>query len=223
MRKTGKGWFVGGVYELQNLIEVSYEKGGLFDKENVEGRNGYLISGLGPTLTYDNRNNAFAPDKGSFLELTAKYYAPVFGSDFTYANIIQDARQYIPVKKNVLALQLYNFMNLGKEIPLRSLGLIGGDNAMRGFYSGRFRDKQMIMLQAEWRMPVYKRWGAAFFGSTGDVAEKAMDYNFSNLKFAYGAGIRFALNQKERLNLRLDYGFNSKGGSGFYLQLAEAF
>lgn len=223
MRKTGHGWFVGGVYEMQNLIEVNYTQGGLFDKEQVQGRNGYFISGLGPTLTFDNRNNAFSPDKGDFMELTAKYYAPVLGSDFTYWNIIQDFRKFIPVKKNVVAIQLYNFMNLGSKIPLRSLGLIGGDNAMRGFYSGRFRDKQMIMLQAEWRMPVYKRWGAVVFGSAGDVADKVMDYSPGDLKYAYGAGVRFSIHPKERLNLRLDYGLTSKGGSGFYLQLAEAF
>lgn len=224
MRKVGRGWFIGGVYELQKVLSVSYEKDGLFDKQQVPGKQAYLVSGLGASITYDNRNNAFSPDKGSFFELTAKYYMPAIGSDFTYSNIIQDIRQYIPVgKKNVVALQLYNFMNLGNEIPLRSLGVLGGDNCMRGYYSGRFRDKQMMALQAEWRMPVYKRFGIVAFGSTGDVAEKVMDYNLRDLKYAWGGGIRFALNQKERLNLRLDYGFTSNKGQGFYLQLAEAF
>jgi outer membrane protein assembly factor BamA len=224
MRQVGRSWFIGGVYELQQVMDIHYKKDGLFDKQQVPGRERYLISGIGASITYDTRNNAFAPDKGSFLELTAKYYMPATGSDFTYSNIIQDLRKYIPVgKKNVLALQLYNFMNIGKEIPLRSLGVLGGDNCMRGYYSGRFRDKQMIALQTEWRMPVYKRWGIVAFGSTGDVAEKVMDYDLASLKYAYGGGIRFALNQKERLNLRLDYGFTSNKGQGLYLQLAEAF
>lgn len=224
MRKVSPGLFVGAVYELQRVMQVTYQKDGLFDKEKVPGRKGYLVSGFGGSITYDNRNNAFAPDKGTFLQLTAKYYMPAFGSDYSYSNIVQDIRQYIPIgKKNVLALQWYNFMNVGGDIPLRSLAILGGDACMRGYYSGRFRDKNLMALQAEWRMPVYKRWGVVAFGGTGDVANKVLDYNFNDLKYAYGGGVRFALNQQERLNLRLDYGFTSNNTQGFYLQLAEAF
>jgi hemolysin activation/secretion protein len=114
-------------------------------------------------------------------------------------------------------------MNMGRVIPLRSLASLGGDNCMRGYYSGRYRDKQQIALQAEWRMPVYGRWGVVAFGSTGDVARKVMGYDFRDMKYAYGGGLRCALNKKEKLNLRLDYGLTSNNNQGFYLQLGEAF
>ncbi|BAV09083.1 outer membrane protein [Filimonas lacunae] len=224
MRKVSRGLFVGGVYELQRVMDMQYKHNGLFDKEQVAGRTGYLISGVGGSFTYDNRNDAFAPSKGTFLQFTGKYYNPLFGSDFTYWNVIQDVRQYIPVnKKNVLALQLYNFMNMGREVPIRSLAALGGSSIMRGYYSGRYRDKQLLAFQAEWRMQVYKRIGVVAFGGTGDVASKTMNYDFKDLKYAYGGGLRFALSNKERLNLRLDYGFTNKHDQGFYLQLGEAF
>lgn len=224
MRKLSKGLFAGAVYEMQKVMDMEYKSNGLFDKEQVAGRKGYLVSGLGASITYDNRDNAFAPDKGTFIQAIAKYYHPSIGSDFTYTNIIQDIRQFIPVfKKQVVALQLYNFMNLGPEIPLRSLAALGGSSMMRGYYSGRYRDKQLLALQAEWRIPVYGRFGVVAFGGAGDVAGKAMDYDFKDLKYAYGGGIRFALTKKDKLNLRLDYGFTNKKDQGFYLQLGEAF
>jgi outer membrane protein assembly factor BamA len=224
MRKVAKNLFAGALYEQQRVMKVNYEKSGVFDEQKIPGRKGYRVSGLGVSATYDSRNNAFSPNKGRFVQATAKHFFSAIGSDFEFTNLVQDLRQYIPVyKKNVLALQLYNCMNLGGDIPLRSLAALGGDNCMRGYYSGRYRDKQQIALQAEWRMPVYGRWGIVAFGSTGDVARKVMGYDFRGMKYAYGAGARFALNKQEKLNLRLDYGFTSDKNQGFYLQLGEAF
>ncbi|WP_229687990.1 BamA/TamA family outer membrane protein [Filimonas zeae] len=224
MRKLKKGLFAGAVYEMQKVMGVEYKSSGLFDKQQVAGRKGYLISGFGGSITYDSRSDAFSPNKGTFLQMIAKYYHPAVGSDYTYTNIIQDVRQYIPVtRKQVLAVQLYNFMNLGDEIPLRSLAALGGSSLMRGYYAGRYRDKQLLALQAEWRVPVYGPFGFVAFGGAGDVARRAMDYDFKDLKLAYGAGIRFALSKKDKLNLRLDYGFTNKKDQGFYLQLGEAF
>jgi outer membrane protein assembly factor BamA len=224
MRKVAKSLFAGVLYEQQTVMQVNYEKSGVFDKQKVPGRKGYRVSGIGLSATYDNRNNAFAPDKGSFLQMTSKHFFSAIGSDFDYTTLVQDFRQYIPVyKKNVLALQLYNCMNIGGDIPLRSLAALGGDNCMRGYYSGRYRDKQQIALQAECRMQVCGQWGVVAFGSAGDVARKVMGYDFKGMKYAYGGGLRCALNKKEKLNLRLDYGFTSNKNQGFYLQLGEAF
>ena len=44
-----------------------------------------------------------------------------------------------------------------------------------------------------------------------------------NIVLLYGGGLRIALNQTERLNLRLDYGIGAGKSNGFYLQLGEAF
>ncbi|WP_207632743.1 BamA/TamA family outer membrane protein [Foetidibacter luteolus] len=224
MKKIGRGLFAGVLYEQQNVLAMEYEPGGLFDKQKIAGRKGYFVSGLGLSLTYDSRNNAFAPNSGAFAQLYFNHFAPYIGSDFTYTNIVQDIRKYIPLfKKQVLALQFYNVINAGPEVPVRSLAQLGGSSSMRGFYNGRFRDKQMMVIQSEYRLPVYGCLGAVLFGAAGDVTRRVMDYSLRGFKFAYGGGLRFALNKKERLNLRLDYGVTSTGNHGFYFQLGEAF
>jgi len=224
MKKVSRNFFIGSLYEQQRVLSMNYEPGGVFDKERVPGRKGYLVSGVGTSTTFDNRNNAFSPDKGIYAQVAVKYFTKALGSDFNYLNIVQDVRKYIPVKSNqVLAFQLFNYMNIGSHIPIRSMAALGGDNIMRGYYSGRYRDKQQLVLQAEYRVPVYNKWGAVLFASTGDVTSKVMDYSLHTLKYALGGGIRYALDKKEKLNLRLDYGFTSTGCRGFYLQLGEAF
>jgi hypothetical protein len=60
------------------------------------------------------------------------------------------------------------------------------------------------------------------FTGVGDVFRNPSDLSFSNLKYSVGAGIRFAINRKERLNVRFDYGFGRQNNS-FYIMLTEAF
>jgi outer membrane protein assembly factor BamA len=222
-RLIGRNLFLGLVYQFQRVFGMEYQAGGLFDKELVPGRKGYHVSGLGLSFTYDTRNNAFSPDHGTMMQFYFAHFNPSLGSDYQYTNFVLDLRQFIRLKgQQVLALQAYGFFNAG-ETPLRSLASLGGANSMRGYYQGRYRDKNMAVLQAEYRIPLFWRFGAVGFGGIGNVGSDLAEINFEHLKYSYGGGLRVALNKMEKLNLRLDYGFNAKGTGGFYLQLAEAF
>ena len=221
--RVGKNLFIGLIHEDQRVFNVQYTKGGLFDEENVVGRNGYSISGLGLSFTYDTRNNAFSPDKGTMMQFYFDHFMPFLGSDYQYTSFILDMRKFIRIYKDqVLAIQANGVFNAG-EVPLRSLATIGGSNSMRGYYAGRFRDKNSGVLQAEYRIPLFWRFGAVGFAGIGNVGPQLKDINFDYLKYSYGGGVRIALNKAEKLNLRLDYGLAKGRSEGFYLQLGEAF
>lgn len=223
LKNIGHHFFIGSLLEIQNLMDINYTKGSIFDLDNVSGRHPYFIAGIGGSLTYDNRSNAFSPQKGFFAQVYFNHFDTYLGSDYVYSNIVVDARKYFPIKQKVLALQAYYSGNYGDAIPLRSLASLGGSNRMRGYYEGRFRDKQLITLQSELRFPVYKRLSAVAFGAVGDVGNRLSDFSPFDCKYSYGTGIRFAVNKTERLNIRVDYGFGTKGNSGLYFQLGEAF
>lgn len=225
LRKLGHSLYAGMLFEFQNVMDVSYQSGGIFDQQNVAGRHPYCVSGLGLSFTFDNRNDAFAPDKGYFAQIYFNHFDKGFGSNYNYTNIVVDLRKFIRIyKKQVLALQAYSFTNIGNEVPLRSLASLGGSNSMRGYYSGRYRDKRQLVFQTEYRVPLIKRFGAAFFCSAGDVGNNFNDYSLPDLKYAAGGGLRIALNKSEKLNLRLDYGVGQgKNNQGLYFQLGEAF
>jgi outer membrane protein assembly factor BamA len=222
-RLIGHNLFLGVVYEYQRVFNVEYAAGKLFDQENIVGRYGYHVSGLGLSITHDTRNNAFSPDKGSLLQFYFDHFMPLLGSDYQYTNFVFDLRRFIRVHEDqVLALQGYASLNAG-EVPLRSLAYLGGANSMRGYYAGRFRDKNMAVVQAEYRVPLFWRFGAVAFGDVGNVGPTLSELNFQDLKYSYGGGLRLALNKNEKLNLRLDYGLAKGSSQGFYLQLGEAF
>jgi outer membrane protein assembly factor BamA len=224
LRKLAPGFFAGLLFETQKVWDVTYVASGLFDQQNVLGRNGYKVAGLGGSLTYDNRNSAFSPDNGAFCQFSFNHFDKFWGSQYNYTNYILDLRKYVPVghTSQVLAFQLYSFNNAG-EVPIRSLAAFGGASRMRGYYEGRYKDLNQLIVQGEYRFPVYKRFGAVLFGGGGNVSHTMTDYAINDLKFSYGAGLRFALDKKEKLNLRVDYGVGEGKNSGFYLQLGEAF
>ncbi|TXT34228.1 MAG: surface antigen (D15) [Chitinophagaceae bacterium] len=224
MRKLAPHLFVGSIFEFQKVWNIHYEPGGLFDQQNIAGRGGYQVGGLGASITFDSRNSAFSPNKGSFAQFYFNNFSPLFGTDFQYTNFVLDLRKYIRLYDNqVLAMQLYSFNNSGENIPIRSLASFGGANRMRGYYEGRYKDKQEFVIQTEYRMPIYKRIGAVVFGGVGNVNDKVSDFSLNKLKYSYGAGLRFAINKSEKLNIRIDYGIAGGINKGFYLQIGEAF
>jgi outer membrane protein assembly factor BamA len=224
MRHLGNNIYLGLLFEAQRLLEIDYTKGGLFDQQQVAGRTPYKIAGLGLSITYDNRNNAFAPDKGYFAQLYFNNFNSFLGSDYSYTNIVIDLRKYFPLgKKNVLALQTYSFSNMGSEVPLRSLATLGGMSSMRGYYDGRYRDRQQLVFQSEFRHNINKRFGIVGFGNFGDVGHNISDFALKDLKYTYGAGLRYAINKSEKLNIRLDYGIGPGKNHGLYFELGEAF
>jgi hypothetical protein len=222
-RRINDQLFIGLSYEFQRVMTVEYKDGGLFDKENIPGRKPYTISGLGLSITKDDRNHAFTPNRGELLQLIATYFGPQLGSAYTYSTLLIDTRKYFKIgRQSVLAVQGFGQLAFG-DVPLRSLATLGGNNSMRGFYDGRFRDENQIVAQAEYRFPIAGRFGAAVFANCGDVAREVNKFTFQYLKFTAGAGLRFQLNRKENLNLRIDYGVGNYGSRGFYVELAEAF
>lgn len=224
MRSLGNNLFMGGAIEFQHLMKINYLQGGLFDIENIAGRNGYKSSALALSFTHDNRNHAFTPNKGFFFQTFLYNYNKVFGSTFNFTSLSIDVRKYLQIlPQQILAFQLLTLQNFGNQIPLRNLATLGGAGNMRGYYAGRFRDNDNFLLQGEYRIDIYKRWGGTLFGSVGNVGKNYTDIFSNTFKYAYGGGIRFALNKTERLNLRIDYGIGAKGNSGLYFQIGEAF
>jgi outer membrane protein assembly factor BamA len=111
----------------------------------------------------------------------------------------------------------------GGEVPFRELANLGGANLLRGYYEGRYRDRQLLAAQAEVRRVLFGRFNGVLFGGVGQVGNTLGDFNQGSVKVAGGAGLRFRFNRRDRLNVRLDYGVGSGKSSGVYFGIGEAF
>ncbi|MFK7900868.1 MAG: BamA/TamA family outer membrane protein [Cyclobacteriaceae bacterium] len=228
LKQIKPSFFTGLEIEFGSLSKVEIEDNEIETFEPIDrplGLDGSTNLSLGWGFVYDNIHNVLNARDGIYSEWAFLHSNKIWGSDFTFTNFIFDNRIFRPVsEKNVFAVQLYSKIGSG-DVPFNQLALMGGDNQMRGYYLGRFRDKTMVSSQAEFRMlpfPFSKRWGGTAFLGAATVAPKVSELSISNLKVAGGAGLRFLLFPKKDVYARLDYAFTNEG-TGVYVFIGEAF
>jgi hypothetical protein len=227
LREIRNNFYGGLEFDFQRLSRVAFKPSDeAAEFELPLGAEGSTNFGLGLGLVYDDRHNVLNVRKGHFAELAYLKYLPGL-STFDFNTLIFDARIFRPVgKQNVLAWQFLGQFNSG-EVPFNQLSLMGGDSMMRGYYLGRFRDKNQLATQLEFRMlplPLgfSKRIGASAFAGTATVFPDFSKAAIHKVVWAAGAGLRFLLFPKKDIYTRFDVAFTQEG-TGYYLFIGEAF
>lgn len=212
----------GIIYDyFNNTIEDKKSNPYLLSGE-VSGSEGGISSGLGLIWVWDTRDHIFYPGKGGYHQVKAIFYQKAFGGSFNFNRYEADLRQYFPIQqKNVLAFQAFASFVRGNP-PFNELSALGGQRTMRGYYQGRYRDKNYLAGQAEYRRHLWRRLGFVAFAGLGDVESETGDFRIKSAKFSGGFGLRFLFNQAEKVNIRADFGFG-KNTSGVYFGVEEAF
>lgn len=224
MRRVSKKKFLftGLKYAFDEMKIPKLDTSGILFKENIIGSRGGTISGFGWVNNLDTRNHNNYPTKGILAEFFIYHENTFTGSDYKYTRMTTDLSSFHSLtKKQVLGFNFYGTYILG-DVPFTHLGQLGGSEKLRGYYEGRFRDKIAMTLQSEWRFNFYGRWGINAFAATGVVGSEPGTLAISNFKFSCGGGMRFALDKKQRINLRGDIAIG-KNSSGVYCTLGEAF
>jgi hemolysin activation/secretion protein len=126
----------------------------------------------------------------------------------------------------VIAAQIFGEFNTG-NVPFNHLALLGGESLMRGYYLGRYRDKNQMAAQVEFRLlplplSFTERIGAAVFAGTGQVFSTQDHININNTLWTAGAGLRFLIFKNKDIWTRLDFALTNEG-SGIYFFIGEAF
>ncbi len=207
-------------FGYQKLVDVDEE--GLLITGDIPGSSGGNISGLGLFLSWDSRDNIYYSREGSYHQLLATFYSKALGSDYHFTKYLIDLRKYIPLfESHSIALQGYFGFTAG-DVPFQLLPLMGGPELMRGYYAGRYRDKNMVVLQMEYRIQLTGRFGIVGFAGVGNVADRLSHFDSAKIKHSMGLGLRYTFNREEKINLRLDMGFTGES-RGFYISATEAF
>jgi hypothetical protein len=226
LRKLRKNFFLGPEIDYQLVSGVRFEQPEEGNPHYIPlGADGTSNLGLGMAFVYDDRHNVLNVRKGRFGEIAYLRYINDFGSEYSFGSVNVDLRSYHPIgKRDVLAWQIKgNFLH--GEAPFNQLAQLGGDRLMRGYYQGRFRDKNAIAAQVEYRILPFafsKRLGAAIFAAAGVVAPEFNAFEARNIKGTAGLGLRYLLFPKKDIYIRFDVGF-TKEGANFYIFNGEAY
>lgn len=227
LREVFHSFYVGMEIDFQRLSNVRFHQSNPEEPIDIpRGGTGSTNLGLGLGLVYDNRHNVLNVRKGIFSELAFLRYDDAWGSDFSFTTLISDNRIYRPVnKRDVIAAQVFGQFSVAGEAPFNQLALMGGESLMRGYYLGRFRDKNILTGQVEYRLLPFafsERFGAAAFLGAGQVFAESYDFQWNRFLPAGGLGARFLLFPRKDIWVRFDVAFTEEG-QGFYFFIGEAF
>jgi surface antigen Omp85-like protein len=162
------------------------------------------LLGLGAQPTYLHSQGTFgfdwrtSPDysrRGGFYGVTVHDYTDQ-DAQFGFRRVDYTVIEHFPILREAWVISLRGqvdttFDKSGQQIPFFMLPSLGGGSNLRGYSSWRFRDRNRLLLQAEWRIMVNRFIDTAFFYDAGTVAARAADLGFNDLKSDYGAGVRF--------------------------------
>ncbi|WP_281613939.1 BamA/TamA family outer membrane protein [Flammeovirga sp. SubArs3] len=209
-------------YRFQKDTFLEKEEGGMMDADTIPGSDGALISGLGFVFNYDDRDNIFSPDKGSYFQVNTWFASLVLGSNTSFNKYIIDLRKYFFLSSKMTIAGRVYVENTYGEVPFQHMAWLGGGDRMRGYFRGRYMDSQLYTVQGEMRYKFHPRWRVNVFGAIGEVGPSFIDL-FKGLKVSGGAGLRYKFLKSNDTLLRLDLGINREGGTGVYFGVNEAF
>jgi hypothetical protein len=162
------------------------------------------LPGVGSRITYLHTQGTVGLDwrlspgyarRGGFYGITVHDYKDN-DEAFGFQQVDYEVIQHFPILRETWAISLRGlaqttFLKGDQEIPYFMLPSLGGGDNLRGYGSFRFRDRNSLLLQAEWRIMANRYLDAAFFFDTGKVARLTEDLDFDDLKHDYGFGVRF--------------------------------
>lgn len=213
-------WLIGLSYRFDNFEIPNTDS--LLTQINPDGINGGILSTLGLELGYDSRDDIFYPSSGVFGTLKIDNSSKLTFSNYEYWSVLLNLSFYKQLSENhILALNYQTGSQIGNSPFYNYFYLSSGKNA-RGFDDRRFMDKNINLLQAEYRFPIYKRLRGCAFTSLGSVVSSYEELYSNPQKFSYGAGLRFQLNKKQKSHVRADVA-HSHEGFQFYVTIGEAF
>ena len=137
-----------------------------------------------------------------------------------------DLQQYIPLLRDRRVLALHALVSTseadtGAEVPFYLQRTLGGPDDLRGFKYLRFRDRNLLLLQAEYRWEIFTAMDGAIFYDAGKVAARREDLDLNDLESDYGIGFRFGT--VNGVFLRVEGAFGSSAGAHFILRFGHVF
>jgi len=219
---------VGGILKYYYYSGTYNQNLNFKDNPDIQDHGGGSLVYLGPSLTYDTRNNNTYTTKGIIVDAYLNLMQGIFGNNSYEGGFFNiEYSQYFALSKAfVLGFDIQEQSLIGGRSPFYLLPQLGSDEMMRGYYTGRYRDRNFIAGQTELRYRISDRFGLDGFLGVGEVAHDG--FKASQLKPDYGGGVRYFFDTEKGLSIRADYGIGEKPvgeprEGGFYIALGEAF
>lgn len=212
---------------IRYTIPVAQAHSIFYTDPRVENHGGGSNIYLGPSVTYDSRDNNTYSTRGIIITSSFEAIKGFGNKGYNGGFLNVEYSQFFALsKKFVLGVDIQEQSLTGSGSPFYWLPALGNDEMMRGYYNGRYRDRNMLAGQTELRYRLSPRIGLVGFVGTGEVFNKS--FSWAQLKPDYGGGVRYFFDIEKGLSIRADYGIGQKNPgekrqTGFYAALGQSF
>jgi hypothetical protein len=171
----------------------------------------------------DEPGNARA---GGHYLLTMRRYGDGSLDRFDFRSVDLLLQHFFPVfdKKRVFAFQFGlsgTSAGGGSVVPFYMQPTLGGSRMLRSAADYRFRDNNVLWMNAEYRWEAFSALDMALFSDWGKVAPRLSDLDQSGLAYSYGIGFR--VNVPKAVIMRFDLAIGGTEGIRYHLKYNKAF
>lgn len=173
----------------------------------------------GARVEYDTRDDYVSPTEGIVLKAEQMYYYDLNNAVPFYSTSVSGDFYFPGWEGCVFALDITGDFSYG-DSPWMMWPTIGGDSRMRGYYEGRYREKNIITGQFEIRQDIYKGHGVAVWGGAANLFRSADAFDITQTLPTWGFGYRLKL---FGFIVRIDAGFGKAGQYAISAGINQAF
>ena len=176
--------------------------------------------------TLDRRDQPGNPRAGGYVGVNWRHYSDRDFDRYSFRVLDADLQHFFPIfdKKRVFALRgrmIATTAGAGQLVPFYFQPTLGGSDSLRSVRDYRFRDKNVLALNAEYRWEAFSGLDMALFTDFGKVASRTEDLNLRSLERAYGIGFRF--NTYRSVFLRIDVALAGLDTPRLFIKFSKAF
>lgn len=170
--------------------------------------------GADASVSFDWRDNPLHPHAGGRYAVQLSDIRDQDLDAFSFRRVTVDLQHYVPLpnRYRIVALRaaaVFTDPLEGQQVPFFYQPTLGGGQALRGFREFRFRDRNSLLLSAEYRWEASWMLDGALFVDAGQVAADRRELNLRDLDVSYGVGFRVHSNRA--FVARLDLAFSREG------------
>jgi hypothetical protein len=196
----------------------------IFDERGAPGsiqQPAFAYGGL--FATADTRDQPGNPRDGGYYAIEWRRYDDRDEDRYSFDRTDVEVQHYLPIfdKKRVIALRGRVAATGDSTVPFYFMPTLGGSNTLRSYADYRFRDRNTLLFQVEYRWEAFSGLDMALFSDWGKVAPTAGDLDFTDLRNGYGIGFRF--NTYKAIWLRIDIAGGGHEGTRFFFKFSEVF
>ncbi|HYN09843.1 MAG TPA: BamA/TamA family outer membrane protein [Vicinamibacterales bacterium] len=147
------------------------------------------------TVGFDWRTSRDYSRRGGFYGVTLHDYEDR-DERFGFRRVDYELIQHVPMLREAWVVSLRGrvsttFDKTDQHVPFFMLPAMGGGSTLRGYSSFRFRDRNSLLLQAEWRIMASRYLDSVVFYDAAKVTSQRADLDLDGLKSDFGFGVRF--------------------------------